>query len=131
MSYRDNPFERRAILDKVLPGYKKIKDAPSRIEDLPGYSPDLTPEELDSFRIVAMAEERKRRYKSVDQEGNIYLVGNPWARVIETREDGTVWVVYPKPVQIMTYAEAKREAARLAKLGAKSTTKGDKDEFDC
>lgn len=130
MSDRFKLIDRRAIIDQVLPEYKKVTEAPSRVEDLPGYFSDFTPEELDSFRLVAMAEERKRRYKSVDLEGNIYLVGNPWARVIETRKDGTVWVVYPKPVQVMTYAEAKREATRLAKARAKSSKKKSADEFD-
>lgn len=130
MNYPRKVIDRRAIIDEVLPEYKKLKDAPSRVEDLPGYSSEFTPGQLDSFRIVAIAQERKRRYKSVDLEGNIYLVGNPWARVIETRKDGRVWVLYPQPVQVMTYAEAKREAARLAKARATSSRKKPPDDFD-
>lgn len=134
MNYRSNVIDRRAIIDEVLPEHKKISEAPSRVEDLPGYSAEFTPEERDSFRLVAMAQERRRRYKSVDLEGNIYLVGNPWARVIETRQDGTCWVLYPKPLKIFTYAEAKQEAARLAESQSKeashSRAKKPADDFD-
>gem|GEM_PF-4766579 len=113
MIFRDARIDRRAVLDQVLPEHKKITEAPASIVKMPGYSRDSTSEELNRFEATVIAEECQRRYKAVDANGNVYLVMNPCVRRIETRKDGTCWVVHPKPQLVMTYAEAKRTASQL------------------
>ena len=110
--YLDCSIDKWSIIDHVLPDYHKISEAPLNLEEVPGYSQEFSLVELERFKAKALAAERARRYKVMDADGNIYLVGNPWARQLETREDGTVWVVHPKPRRIMTYAQAKRVAVR-------------------
>ncbi len=109
----DKDVDNRAVLDHVLPEYQKLNEAPTSVEQLPGYSSSFTAKELSTFKTTAMAEERHRRYKGMDAHRNILLFDNPWARLIETRDDGTCWVVRPKPQFVMTYEEAKRRAAQL------------------
>ena len=111
MSYRSSLPDKRAILDQVLPEYRKISDAPANLEELPGYHCNFSDEKFEHFKLKAIDEERSKKYKAVDEYGNIYLVANPWACHIETREDGTLWVIHPPPKRVMTYAEAKRKAA--------------------
>ncbi|MEM9358650.1 MAG: hypothetical protein AAGB04_20920 [Pseudomonadota bacterium] len=119
--YFDRSIDKWSILDYVLPEYQKITEAPLRLEEMPGYSSKYSIVERERFKLKALALERNRRYKAMDADGNIYLVGNPWARRLETREDGSVWIVHPKPRRIMTYAQAKRVAVRrmidLSKTG--------------
>ena len=110
--YLDSSIDRWSILEHVLPEYQKITEAPLSLEEVSGYSKEFSILERERFKLAALAAERKRRYKAMDGDGDIYLVGNPWAKRLKTREDGTVWVVRPKPRKIMTYAQAKRVAVR-------------------
>ena len=110
MSWRRRVEDRQSLLDRVLPEYEKITVAPLRVEDVPGYSDDFTADELSEFRSSAITTERRKRYKSIDADGNIYLVENPWTRHVELRDDGRHWVVHLKPQLIMSYAEARRKA---------------------
>lgn len=114
-------MDRRAVLDQVLLEHKRTSDAPASIVEVPGYSRDFSSEELNRFEAKVIAEERQRRYKAVDANGTVYLVMNPWVRRIETREDGTCWVVRPKPQLVMTYAEAKRKASQLTVQASSSS----------
>lgn len=113
MRFAESMADKWAVLDQVLPEYQKLTEAPTSVEELPGYSSDFSAEAFDAFKAKAMAEERLRRYKGMDAHGNILFVDNPWARQIETREDGTCWVVRPRPHFVMSYEEAKRQATRL------------------
>lgn len=114
MNFPHTLEDKRAILDRVLPGHKKLSEAPASLEELPGYSCEFTVEELSRFKSDAIAEERRRRYKGFDAQANVCLFENPWPRRIETRQDGTSWVVRHKPQIVMSFAEAKRKAAQSA-----------------
>lgn len=112
MTHRRIFVEKRDLLEKVLPEYELATDAPLRLEEMPGYQQARERGELRRFEAEMITEERKLKYKTIDADGNIYLVANPWARKVEMREDGRNWVVHPKPKLVMTYAEARTQAKK-------------------
>lgn len=121
--------DKRWVLDYVLPEYQKVTEAPLRFEDVPGFSPHFTPSKLRAFCERVISDERARRYKAVDGDGNVYLVANPWTRHVEYRDDGRCWVVHPRPKLVLTYADAKREAGKVSATTAAGSKPSD-DEFD-
>lgn len=71
-----------SILDRVLPEYKKISEAP----------------EYDNPEV---------RYKSIDpRSGDIFLIANPCTWIEVSDEKGRTILRRPKPALEMTYSEA-------------------------
>lgn len=130
MSAWNHRQDKRAIVDEVLPDVPKLSEAPACLEDLPGYSVDFSVDETQKFRQQAMPVERQRKYKWADASGNVYLTTNPWLHRLETREDGTHWVIRPKPQLVMRYEEARRKAEELARRGSTSHTNGTAQHSD-
>ncbi len=92
-TWKTKTLDSKAILDAVLPEYKRISEAPS-FSDCEHY----------------LANERERRYKSTDSRGNIYLVYNPAAWREEVTLAGQVVKIRPPAELVMTAEEAGSEA---------------------
>lgn len=89
------------IIDRVLQGYKKVPtDPPS----------------LDSDRDAWEVREREKRYKAIDSKsGIIYLISNPAAWRSYYNQSGSLVRVRPAPQQVLTYAEAQKQAQETPK----------------
>ena len=97
--------DKREILDDVLPEYPKISKAPRSLFDFPEVEEIKgDPKALDAFEDRKRAEEAGKKYKAVDERGNVYLVPNPWG--YEPREPGRKPVPRPEPEKVYTYREA-------------------------
>lgn len=90
------PIDKRKIIEQVLPEYTKISKAPTR------------PPEGVNYETWA-AEERKVRYKAVDENGNVYLIQNPAVWDEYSDDKGRRFKVRPQPILRYTYAKAQSE----------------------
>ena len=100
--------ELHIILNSVLPEYQPISQA---INGMSSFSKerqkefDDDPESFDQW----LMSERKKRYKSIDKFGNIFLIQNPfvWHSYLKL---GIKTFVRPAPELKMKWDEAKRSA---------------------
>lgn len=110
--------EKYQILDSVLPNYRKLSDAPSRLPSGVRYDVDH-PAGLSEADQGWLEAERKRLYKAIDELGRVWLVPNPvaWPRAVETvygsKFPGAV-VLRPPPRKLALSAEQARAQASLA-----------------
>lgn len=107
------------ILDSVLPEFKKLSEAPTSLPEGVYYNdhPDL-PEgsRMTDADWAWVLEERKKRYKTIDALGNVYLSMNPLVyprKYVRASENGR-WV--------MTVARPPRELVIKAGDGRRGQT---------
>lgn len=105
MSFDKKKSDKRGIINQVLLDIPKISQAPRSIAEFPGFWECEPGKEIDDFEDRCHAQEEGKLYKAVDEEGNIYLMQNPW--LSERQRVG----YRPKPVLKFTYDEAISEAA--------------------
>ena len=113
-------IDKRAIIDHVLPEYKKISEAPGSVFDLAEFhaatenalAHDVSKREMsatiDDIEARARRREQGKKYKAVDGDGNIYLVTNPW---VWKRNEETRTAFRPEPEFVMSYQQALVAAA--------------------
>lgn len=101
MSWKDKGNASSKILDKILPEYQKISEAPINLE----------PEQIEY--------ERHKKYKSIDKDGDIYLIQNPavWHETVDAYGKITKW--RPKPELVFT-SDAASKASENRTLITKS-----------
>lgn len=83
------PSTNAAILDQLLPEYQKISQAPSSCWQIPKQpGKDFITNEDDL--LAWKAEESRKLYKAVDNDGNVYLIQNPytWGHWVDPESNG-------------------------------------------
>lgn len=88
---------RLKVFNKILPDLKPVNQATKK----PKQSNELFSKWLD--------EEFNKKYKAMDENGNIYITGNPNAQRIVFTQIGTHQIEFPKAKMIYTYEEAVKE----------------------
>ena len=98
------PAENKLMLDSVLPNFVPVAEMRS--------GPDLSNVEdkrlIDALSERWRCEERQKRYKFIDEAGNIWSMRNPAIREIQTK-NGYSTVIHYKPRLEFKAADAKNE----------------------
>lgn len=97
--------DRTFLIDRVLPDYPKLSNAPPAPENAPAHW----------YKMEAAKE-----YKAIDTDGNVYLCQNPASSKFFIDQKGRGWLSRRKPKRVMTYEEA-LEAAKVTPASAFKT----------
>jgi hypothetical protein len=95
------------VLDKILPEYKKISEAPTFLDD------------------SQIEYERTIRYKSIDSDGDIYLIANPaaWIRRKDLEKRSIVYRPAPQLIFNAKDAQKAAESKTLSLPNSRAETK--------
>lgn len=107
MEYERKGKDYRAMLAAVLPDKQPITAAP----DITALERRADEQNVDIGEVILR--EREKRYKAIDNEGNVYLMGNPAAWSYANAFSHGVKRA-PKEL-VLTATEAKKSAKRGAK----------------
>lgn len=90
----------KTLLEAVAPEYKRISEAP-RLSAVEAY------EDQKGMKAGTLTQSmRQKQYKSMDYEGNVYVIHNPAFWDYTTNEKGQRFYIRPEAKKIMTRKQA-------------------------